>query len=524
MRHFLTPLLLLIFGFSLSGQIGNLENLADFIENHQLNLKEPSQVLEKALRIKKLNAGNQNLLRSNATHQLDSVVTLEYSTSTQMLQPDRKQFFLYTQDGLVTDEQVYRWDADATEWNPFLRYRYTHDDEGRTTEILSFIWNSQGSQWVPELLDVVTYNADGDMEEVNTFIRNGGGWNNYDRAEFTYSAPGVIEQILEQWWENDEWVNDYLITYSYDTDRLWNVIEQFWDDDFEAWQNDIRWELEEDDHSNVIRFSEFEWDDFEEEWIEENRMLFSYDLNDNLIEQIIFFLEDFDDDELTPDFRFVLHYDDDSFLLSDTSFLWDEFEGEWVSFILTEYAYDAAGNPIYEGSYIEFIFDWELFSERETTFDPQILMENTNLPFLDRFGVFDVNLPFFLFDDFSVIYNGEIMVNAPLGYTVKELLIGPETITEQGIYYYSEVSTTSVIEATAGELRVYPNPVADELIIKGDYPEGTSLSLFDLQGRLIINKQLNSDQQLFVGDLKPGLYLFRIEGEGMIQHGKIVKQ
>lgn len=522
MRHFFTPLLIVFLGFTLNAQTGNLHHLTDFLESQELNLRESSERVQKALRISEINSSNQKTLRSSATHQLDSVVILEFSNEMDMLLPDRKEFFQYNDLGLTTEEIIYRWDTDGDQWDALWRYRYTYDNEKRITEVLYYEWNSQGNQWVPDLLDVVTYNADGYVDEVTTFIRNGGGWNNYDRVEFTYIEPGIIGQILEQWWENDQWVNDYLITYDYETDRLWSVTEQFWDDDFEEWENDFRWEMEQDDRGNIIRFSNFEWDDFDEEWLEETRILFSYDQNDNQIEQVSYFLDD--EDELSPEFRLASHYDENNFLVSDTNFLWDDFEGEWVSFVLTQYEYDAAGNPVYEGSFIEFIFDWELFSERETTFDPQILMENVNMPFLERFGIFELDLPLFLFDDFSIIYKGEIMVNAPLGYTVIQLLIGPETITEQGIYYYSEVTPTSVIEATAEELKVYPNPVADELIIRGDYPEGTSLSLFDLQGRLIMNKQLNQNQQLFVGNLKPGMYLFRIEGEGMIQHGKIVKQ
>ncbi|MFN8206154.1 MAG: alpha-amylase family glycosyl hydrolase [Bacteroidales bacterium] len=72
-------------------------------------------------------------------------------------------------------------------------------------------------------------------------------------------------------------------------------------------------------------------------------------------------------------------------------------------------------------------------------------------------------------------------------------------------------------------LNIYPNPVTNSFRIAGSFA-GSSLDLYDLSGRLLLRKTLVSDgEEIFVDELRSGLYLVRITGvNGMQQTSRIV--
>ncbi len=81
----------------------------------------------------------------------------------------------------------------------------------------------------------------------------------------------------------------------------------------------------------------------------------------------------------------------------------------------------------------------------------------------------------------------------------------------------------------ASALRLYPNPVTDELILELDTPGwATQLSVFDLNGRLLLTGKPGADAgarlPLNVRPLPAGLYLLRVDGVEGSQVHKFSKQ
>ncbi len=80
----------------------------------------------------------------------------------------------------------------------------------------------------------------------------------------------------------------------------------------------------------------------------------------------------------------------------------------------------------------------------------------------------------------------------------------------------------NVAEITVEPLRVYPNPVATEIRIQGDFVSETyGYTLYDLLGKVILDgKVSSSNNSINVVSLNEGIYLLDIEGRTV----KIVKQ
>ena len=77
----------------------------------------------------------------------------------------------------------------------------------------------------------------------------------------------------------------------------------------------------------------------------------------------------------------------------------------------------------------------------------------------------------------------------------------------------------SVNDQSAASLAVYPNPVQDQLSVNAE--QVTAITIFSLTGQRIVESDSHTVDVSF---LSPGLYLVRVEADGMIVVDKFVKQ
>ena len=90
-----------------------------------------------------------------------------------------------------------------------------------------------------------------------------------------------------------------------------------------------------------------------------------------------------------------------------------------------------------------------------------------------------------------------------------------------GAYVYSPVEVVQ-FDAGRGELRVYPNPSNGQFTLEA--PAGTQplrVEVYDLRGRLCLQKEMNSPSQQLQG-LLPGMYLLRLYARGGVYEKKVL--
>jgi hypothetical protein len=86
-----------------------------------------------------------------------------------------------------------------------------------------------------------------------------------------------------------------------------------------------------------------------------------------------------------------------------------------------------------------------------------------------------------------------------------------------------EGSLIAVNEKAEEQLRVYPNPVSDELHITGAEP-GAQLSIYDMPGRTIENVLIGGDHFLLdMRSYRPGIYLLKIRNRGEVKTMRLIK-
>ncbi|MFK7903590.1 MAG: T9SS type A sorting domain-containing protein, partial [Chitinophagales bacterium] len=74
-------------------------------------------------------------------------------------------------------------------------------------------------------------------------------------------------------------------------------------------------------------------------------------------------------------------------------------------------------------------------------------------------------------------------------------------------------------------IEIYPNPFENELIVEGKELKGNLLQLYDLQGKLLVSKQLQADRAILEWkDLPNGMYVLKVVGEKGFWSEKVVKR
>ncbi|MEM7574193.1 MAG: FG-GAP-like repeat-containing protein [Bacteroidota bacterium] len=72
-------------------------------------------------------------------------------------------------------------------------------------------------------------------------------------------------------------------------------------------------------------------------------------------------------------------------------------------------------------------------------------------------------------------------------------------------------------------LSFFPNPALEQVTLKGEWPLGTQVELYNLSGQLLSQRSLN-DHQIPVHDLPAGTYLLLLENDDRIHLGKLIKE
>jgi hypothetical protein len=79
-------------------------------------------------------------------------------------------------------------------------------------------------------------------------------------------------------------------------------------------------------------------------------------------------------------------------------------------------------------------------------------------------------------------------------------------------------NTTSIINTSANENIIYPNPSNNYLILKGQ--DSKYIRIFNMEGRLILDELLSNNNRINVGHLDSGMYLIELEDSFGIKTNK----
>lgn len=389
----------------------------------------------------------------------------------------QKADYIYDDDGNITLEQFSSWHY-LDGWIPGVKFEMVYDDENFLVERTRIWWSTDTYEWIISEKEVYDYNEQANLNEIILFIWNSAGQNLEIDKKYTHiynESGGLTERIISRLIENE-------------------------------WRETHKAEFTLNNENKVITWILFTWLQFEEIWEPQSKMDFTYNGSGLEVGRISSF---WNESTYVPFIKWERTYDALNDVISVETYYSDFIESYWIEDNLKTFEYDEEGNMI------EFIsHTWEPTSEQYlpqakslNAFDLNYLAANIMKPAPHPFP-----------DLMANEHNNMVLVSAFFYISADEWIEGGTTQ-----YYYSSLELSSLNVDPADILLVFPNPFRETIRFKSSEPL-VRFTLFDLQGRVISRKQLVGTEEVNVGELPSGMYVYQIEGLNTRQIGKLVRE
>jgi hypothetical protein len=199
---------------------------------------------------------------------------------------------------------------------------------------------------------------------------------------------------------------------------------------------------------------------------------------------------------------------------------------DWVNSSRTELEYDGDGNQnvmtVYSWDATLAIPDWVGEYKIESTFDvdrrPVTVISSLWDTGTDGFVPFNRTE-----STYGNVYSPTVTYDETNGfqYDINSTTWLPSSQTDD---YYSDAATY-VNKFSERNIIVYPNPAIEFIVFDNvNISESATITVFDIQGKKVIERPLSGNNQISVSNLPKGLYLYKLNNGGTVYSGRLVKK
>ena len=389
---------------------------------------------------------------------------------------------------------------------------------------------------------IYKYNSEGNMTLKLTYnkFKNKEKWLKKRKVEITYNnTPDYTSYLLYKW---DTLIHQWNLSQKYTTtyDSINNkTIDESWGWDINL--NIVYYALTETDYNSFgmpITIKQFSNSDSSNSWNYISTKNLTYNSQMKLIQETNESIN-VQSSKLTK-YQTTYNYISDTILHSNTTYSWDTLNLQWAKESKLIHSYDYYGKLIKITDYYYNSNEWKNFWMNTFTYDI-----NNNLSFetvywcdnitnlwtpqykYERF--YDNNYAFsdlILPTDYSNSDQDKInyfqhLVTKHRHYEYSTYLNKWEK-NDEHIYYYSTQNNEKKDVIEQGEIRVYPNPTSNYIMIEADNTYNNSiLYLYDIRGNVVLKHQLDINKKIPVYFLSQGIYLFSVQTSNKTFTGKI---
>ncbi len=442
--------------------------------------------------IDSLNLSHSELLKtaSSTEQRCDSIEYYNWDENSDEWTITRMRKYTYDDSSNSTDMIVYLWDSSTEKYTASSKSTESYDSENNATEYISYTWNNTSKQFSSENCLRYTYDDNGNITSKTFLLPSGSTWIAQTKEETIYNDAGNIEWYASYQYdeENLQWMNIDKIKYEYNTDlKLSLKIYYTWDEENDKWIDYQKYDYTYDTDNNQYSAIHLSWDTSSSQYI--NLYKYEYYLNnDGYTTSYIYYDYDGTSSEWVRDRKREYEYDTYGNVSSDAIFYWSTNLNQWIGTSKYTYEWDEFGNNTLKAIYTWYDTDiWVEKNYKETTYN-------------------EYNNP-----DQSITYKWD---------SDTEDWINSKMIT----YYYPKELYTSAYQLHTNTVSLYPNPTTSNLTVTFTEATTATLELYNLQGAKVLSKQVNSNAPISLDDLEQGIYLYKLNINGQLQTGKVIKE
>jgi len=145
--------------------------------------------------------------------------------------------------GPLAKQDYFEWDTVSNIWIKIIIITNKIDANGTISESLSQMWDEDENKWMNFSKTAYTYNAAKDVTTATTYMDIGMGWMAFFKTTSEYNSSNQLTKELEQ---SADLLNPTVIKnssqtlYTYNSDGLYQSLQQEWNEGTSAWVNQFR--------------------------------------------------------------------------------------------------------------------------------------------------------------------------------------------------------------------------------------------------------------------------------------------
>lgn len=308
------------------------------------------------------------------------------------------------------------------------------------------------------------------------------------KNEYIYDTNGHLESIVVFSWDmsSSTWMKSKKTVYLYGiNNKIESRVDYIWNQDSEQglWYETTKIEYLYNADGNLVKETSYAWNEESSVWNFNIDTAYTYTYNEN---QKLIMVNEYSG--IMREYKTYYFYNSNGSLSKKEYMAYTDRTASFYYYKKEYFSYDEEGNvstkSIFNSSY--FLDTWTTGTQYEYTYD-----QYGNLLQIER-------------------------------YYVDKLV--PIILKEKRIVYYNSEFVSSIQENCNCSLKIYPQPVLDNLIIEMPDNSQALFELFSVQGCMIMSKTLYGSDQVSFEGVTRGVYIYNIRTNNGVKTGKILKK
>ncbi len=453
----------------------------------------------------------KSLLRNTTVSKLrlDSMVIQGVGSEAEMSASDQKTVYHYNAYGQIILTEIF--DQIDGSGNMLMSERTTnaYDARGFMKSDTTYELDTETDQLFARKILDYRFDAKGVklMENCRSKSCEACTWQGDYGDEFVYDAKGRLAvKISNNLTDSDTWTAGRKMEYSYDANGFLITETEYYQDTYrKQWTGLTRLEHSLDSlhrDTTVLTYFFYPLDNV---WSLGNRDQLTYDADGHLIRRDI---TNWSNNQWSLNGKYEYIYDTNGNRILEIHSGWSTGTKEWVPSYREEWSFDNKGNLLTQTHFEELgdNHQWTYSVQSSYQYDMNLRSEEVVWPF--KPGEFD--MPFI-----NVLCSGKLSMRV----AETDTLIDFAKIN----LFYSPMDVLGVKSISSSTPPWLYNPTTRSLTFGASVSTST-MQLYDLQGRLVLSRQVSGNSSIPLNECSKGLYLIRLnKGKVVIQGMMMVK-
>lgn len=443
--------------------------------------------------------------------------------------------FKYDENNYIKEDIDFRCYGETfTKWDPVRKDEYGFDENGRLIFLAQYEYSN--STWKGTWKEGSVYDSNDYVLQTNRSTWNAASktWFISSKTDYLIDNEGMVLESLFSYRESesDEWQPWIQENYQFNDDNLLIVESSSnWDSNVDSMKYVSKTEYQYNLKNQVDTVKSFKWS-YTNNWNIDEKNTFLYD---TVLNTTTIITEGFDNSIWTNSTKNIYQYDSVGNNINYDKYAWNTENSDWYLIYNEERLYDKNSREVLYAYSLYNNDSNRVYNHRKIEYEynadgHQTTNTGSEWDMASQDWIYDFKLEY--------VYGSNSMVDKIIvpywlsgTYTIKDNYYDWSAdntwyLSDPSVYYYNEpTSAINRFSSAESNIVLFPNPASEFVSMHGmESTEPVIIEVYDLNGSLLINQPLANDEELFIGELNTGTYIYKVYTKDYVVVNRLIKK